>query len=520
MSVDKKISYEKPVVQGGVDNYLGKQPQVQAPRKWQSAPDKPATELAYITEAEKDLILKANIHGGLEGGPNMGPSGIMSLDSFGDIGGAGASGGDTSASGGAMDGRGFSGRNTNTTSEREFDRQKANQRAALQIAERAQAKNLGYKERQNIADKTYGPMQKYSGDGFLGGYKGGGRKGGLGGILGTIVGMMMGIPGLGLLTGGFGRLKEGLGSLGDTIGDTLGNFREKTTGFRTQAEYDAARQQRQLQSRLDNLYDRKATGKGFSQKNIDMLESKYGLSPSRDTITSAINRDLQTNPETPQFARSYLQSVAKNLPTSNPFRNTVGTTTKVNNPINDAVSSYSYGKAKASMPTNPNLATTPVENAIQNAYSGVKSIGTKGNSFLSGLYNPEQIAALENKYGNQYGIENSATGPLSDARHMAAMNNLSNSLSPFNNKFGNFIGDTGAFAAGLINELPALGRGFNTQNLGEIVEDIKANYAGSFGTPNTTSAQQIYDQVFNNTNKFASTGFADGGIASMFTRRG
>jgi hypothetical protein len=77
----------EPVVQGGVDNYLGKQPEVQAPRKWQSSPDKPATELAYITEAEKDLIIKENIHGGLEDGPNTGPSGIMSLDSFGDIGG-------------------------------------------------------------------------------------------------------------------------------------------------------------------------------------------------------------------------------------------------------------------------------------------------------------------------------------------------------------------------------------------------------------------------------------------------
>ena len=55
-----------PVVQGGVDNYLGKQPEVQAPRKWQSGPDKPPTELAYITQAEKDLILKENIHGGLE----------------------------------------------------------------------------------------------------------------------------------------------------------------------------------------------------------------------------------------------------------------------------------------------------------------------------------------------------------------------------------------------------------------------------------------------------------------------
>ena len=48
----------EPVVQGGVDNYLGKQPQVVAPRKWQSGPDKPPTELAYITEAEKKIIIK------------------------------------------------------------------------------------------------------------------------------------------------------------------------------------------------------------------------------------------------------------------------------------------------------------------------------------------------------------------------------------------------------------------------------------------------------------------------------
>ena len=49
---------KKPIVQGGVENYLGKQPQVVAPRKWQSSPDAPPTELAYITKEEKDLILK------------------------------------------------------------------------------------------------------------------------------------------------------------------------------------------------------------------------------------------------------------------------------------------------------------------------------------------------------------------------------------------------------------------------------------------------------------------------------
>ena len=91
----------EPVVQGGVENYLGRQPQVVVPRKWQSGPDKPPTELAYITEAEKKLLLKEDIHGSLKEGPNEGPGGVMSLDSFGDIGGGGSAGVDTSPSGAA-----------------------------------------------------------------------------------------------------------------------------------------------------------------------------------------------------------------------------------------------------------------------------------------------------------------------------------------------------------------------------------------------------------------------------------
>ena len=82
-------------MQGGVKNYLGNQETVSdVPVKWQSGPDKPDTELAYITKAEKDLLLKEDIHGSLKDGPNMGPGGIMSLDSFGDVGGGGQSGGD------------------------------------------------------------------------------------------------------------------------------------------------------------------------------------------------------------------------------------------------------------------------------------------------------------------------------------------------------------------------------------------------------------------------------------------
>ena len=88
------------VMQGGVKNYLGKQETVSnVPLKWQSGPDKPSTELAYITKAEKDLLLKKDIHGSLKDGPNKGPEGIMSLDSAGDKDGpvGGFSGADVSA---------------------------------------------------------------------------------------------------------------------------------------------------------------------------------------------------------------------------------------------------------------------------------------------------------------------------------------------------------------------------------------------------------------------------------------
>jgi hypothetical protein len=80
MAIDKRISYD---VQGGIKNYLGKQKEVTAPVKWKSSPDHPETELAYITKAEKDLLVKKDLHGSLKGGVNRGPSGIMSLNGFG-----------------------------------------------------------------------------------------------------------------------------------------------------------------------------------------------------------------------------------------------------------------------------------------------------------------------------------------------------------------------------------------------------------------------------------------------------
>ena len=70
--------------QGGVLNYLGKQKVVSAPKHWQSSPTSPKTELVYITDAEKGLLMDANLHGSLLDKPNIGPSNLLSFDGWGD----------------------------------------------------------------------------------------------------------------------------------------------------------------------------------------------------------------------------------------------------------------------------------------------------------------------------------------------------------------------------------------------------------------------------------------------------
>ena len=127
---------------------------------------------------------------------------------------------------------------------------------------------------------------------------------------------------------------------------------------------------------------------------------------------------------------------------------------------------------------------------------------------LSKLANLGKISDLEAEALSKTGLP-SATGVISDARHLAAMNELSKSLSPFGGKVGEFIGDAGAFTAGLINEVPALGRGLSKENLDAIKEDIVANF-GVFSTPQTTTAEQIY--ASKGLKKGGRVGFNVGGI--------
>ena len=89
----------KAATQGGVLNFLGQQPEVTAPVRAQSHADSPPVQLAYITDAEKDLLVKSNIHGSMAGKPNQGPAGIESLDDFFTTPGGGIGGGSTADAG-------------------------------------------------------------------------------------------------------------------------------------------------------------------------------------------------------------------------------------------------------------------------------------------------------------------------------------------------------------------------------------------------------------------------------------
>jgi hypothetical protein len=74
-----KKGSKKPVEQAGVMNFKPSE-MVTVPKVAKSSPTHPVAKLAYITDAEKKLLIKKNLHGSLKGKPNRGPGGIPSLE--------------------------------------------------------------------------------------------------------------------------------------------------------------------------------------------------------------------------------------------------------------------------------------------------------------------------------------------------------------------------------------------------------------------------------------------------------
>ena len=191
-------------IQGGVKNYLGKQKEVKAPLHWQSSPDHPKTELAYITKAEKDLLIKSDLHGSLKGGVNKGPSGIMSLNGWGS---KDESGKEVGMSGTATSAAETGSRNARDVRDVQAQMGTANlgpgvmPEQAQEYRDAAIAAGAG----QTVNPGFFGPRNRVSKEALArarafspAAYRATrGSRFGLGNILGGLAGLVMGIPGLG-----------------------------------------------------------------------------------------------------------------------------------------------------------------------------------------------------------------------------------------------------------------------------------------------------------------------------------
>ena len=239
------------VGQGGMKNYLGEQPMVNAPKYWQSAPDHEITELAYITPKERDVLVDMNMYGTMDGSPNEGPSGIMSLNGWGSTDpGQNRAGAEISA---AMDtdpgGKGAEGwadtRMAHTTAT-------GMSPAELKLAEQANAKKLGL----DLSDKK--DYKKFH---SLGKWKVNPKTGRMGGGLGSLFGFLTNfIPGIGILK-----------NIAPGINKWQRGWRKKLTGYETQAEYEKALRDRRNQKRVDYMFNRKNQGLGYGEENLNKL---------------------------------------------------------------------------------------------------------------------------------------------------------------------------------------------------------------------------------------------------------
>ena len=445
------------VVQDGYNNYTKNSDSVTVPRKFKARKNAPATKLAYITDAEEKQLKKQN-----PGTPHKGPSNVPSYDSF-------------DAQGNYSTGAAMSAAETGGKTDRDRRDMAASGISPQEAREiRAAAINAGAGQRVNpgffdsktnlTRDEMRMARDQRRNDPFArGAYRN------------TRGGIMNFIQGGGLM----GALLSGIGSL-----------------F--------------------------GLGKKPGEATYDMSEfSDLGLLTDRvnPTFQNDLGNELMLSTQkTPERFLPNAGPKQVNIPTESYGLQNYSVAPY---PFGYGVAPYpSYGYAGAAVPEGTDaLAPTPVEKVRDNFYKGIQeNFGKPISNFLNTGMDADTVAALENKAIRDYGLD-SATGPVSDFRHMAALNELSKTLSPMDNRVGEFIGDTLAFGGGLINEIPALFRGLNPQNLGEIKEDIIANYKGTYGTPQTMQPIDIYNQVFGN-QQMASTGFAEGGIASLSNRRG
>jgi len=106
--------------------------------------------------------------------------------------------------------------------------------------------------------------------------------GGIGQLLASLLGFAMGIPGIGLLTGGIRNLGSGVGSGLDSLNRKMRGVNPDGT-TRTQAEYEQARYDKRQQNRVAKLLE--AKNRGFNQIGFgDFTAKTVDFTPNQQAL--------------------------------------------------------------------------------------------------------------------------------------------------------------------------------------------------------------------------------------------
>jgi len=303
--VGSMMQPKKVAIQGGVENYKPSE-MVTAPKKAKSSPDHPSTELAYITQAEKDLLIKKDLHNSLNGSANKGPSGIISLNGgFGEPGGFQGGGNQSAAESGNKGAFGGGAENRARAS--------AIRSAAIN-AGAGQKVNAGFfggkyndtvtqaeiaaaKAARNNPNNVFGAGAYDRTRGF--------GSTGLGGLMQGFnpLSMILGLinPFLGIASRGIMGLKNKFNDVTNNPDDL--SLRERLTGYKTQAEYDKARTDRQVASRRDKMQSRIDQGYNsiFGMRTGPITDQQRATLANLNTQTGVSNNVIGGDPTSTRF---------------------------------------------------------------------------------------------------------------------------------------------------------------------------------------------------------------------------
>ena len=243
------------------------------------------------------------------------------------------------------------------------------------------------------------------------------RGGGLGSLIMSGLGMLMGIPGIGLLTGGLRNLGSGLGSGLDSLNRKMRGVNPDGT-TRTQAEYEQARYDRQQQNRLDKLFA--AKDRGYNQIGFgDFTAKTVDFTPGQQAI---IDELLAAGYE-PSTARNILTGRDLNLRgTLNQPATGIETIQQLAQPNINAFPGMGVAPqplpGRFIEPLSPNL-DDPVQNQVGNIDYLMAAANAPGNNFLYNTGNPykDNLYDSEGNY-DPYGIKGEPE-PETEVREIA-----------------------------------------------------------------------------------------------------